>query len=221
MHTAREALDAVAIARAAFERYSFDLIYARPGQTPQMWRPELERAITEAAEHLSLYQLTIEADTPFAALHAAGKLAVPDGDHARILYDLTGEVCASAGLRHESPTTPAPAPNAATTSSTGATRICGIGPRHGRLTSMAAATPPRRKSGQEAARQVGHRQRHDRRRALSRVETADEFLLMGLRLAEGIDLASRFSPAPRSPTSRSPSSPCTASSRPRQTAGCG
>jgi len=98
MHTVREALDAVAIARAAFERYSFDLIYARPGQTPQMWRSELERAITEAAEHLSLYQLTIEDDTPFAALHAAGKLAVPDGDQARILYDLTREVCASAGL---------------------------------------------------------------------------------------------------------------------------
>ena len=81
-HTAREALDAVAIARAAFERYSFDLIYARPGQTPQAWRAELERAIAEAAEHLSLYQLTIEPDTPFAALHAAGKLAMPDADHA-------------------------------------------------------------------------------------------------------------------------------------------
>src|SRR6266436_4734340 len=98
LHTAREALDAVAVARANFERYSFDLIYARPGQTPQMWQAELERAIVEAAEHLSLYQLTIEEDTPFAALHAAGKLSVPDGDHARILYDLTREVCAAAGL---------------------------------------------------------------------------------------------------------------------------
>src|SRR5712672_4524050 len=68
LHTAREALDAVAIARAAIERYSFDLIYARPGQTPQMWAAELRQAIAEAAEHLSLYQLTIEADTPFSAL---------------------------------------------------------------------------------------------------------------------------------------------------------
>src|SRR5690349_10589188 len=67
LHTAQEALDAVAIARAAFERYSFDLIYARPGQTPQAWAAELKRAIAEAAEHLSLYQLTIEAETPFAA----------------------------------------------------------------------------------------------------------------------------------------------------------
>ncbi len=83
LHTAREALDAVAIARANFERYSFDLIYARVGQTPAAWRAELARAIDEAAEHLSLYQLTIEQDTPFAALHAAGKLIVPDDDVAR------------------------------------------------------------------------------------------------------------------------------------------
>src|SRR4029079_601944 len=60
LHSAQETLDAVKIARTAFERYSFDLIYARPGQTPEAWRAELLRAIDEAAEHLSLYQLTIE-----------------------------------------------------------------------------------------------------------------------------------------------------------------
>ena len=98
LHTAREALAAVAIARAVFERYSFDLIYARPRQTPEAWAAELKRAIAEAAEHLSLYQLTIEQDTPFAALHAAGKLVVPDEDHARALYDMTQEICAGAGL---------------------------------------------------------------------------------------------------------------------------
>ena len=97
-HTAQEALAAVAIARAAFERYSFDLIYARPGQTPQAWAAELKRALAEAGEHLSLYQLTVEADTPFAALHAAGKLNVPDEDAARALYDTTQAVCAAAGL---------------------------------------------------------------------------------------------------------------------------
>ena len=70
LHTAQEALDAVAIARAIFERYSFDLIYARPRQTLEAWAAELERAIAEAAEHLSLYQLTIEPDTPFFGLHA-------------------------------------------------------------------------------------------------------------------------------------------------------
>src|ERR1044072_8600905 len=73
LHSAREALDAVAIARSAFDRYSFDLIYARPDQTPQMWADELKLAISEAAEHLSLYQLTIEEGTPFFVLHAAGR----------------------------------------------------------------------------------------------------------------------------------------------------
>ena len=68
------------------------------GQTPEAWRAELERAIDEAAEHLSLYQLTIEPDTPFAALHAAGKLVMPDEDTARALYDVTQEICAARGL---------------------------------------------------------------------------------------------------------------------------
>ena len=69
-----------------------------PGQTPEAWRAELARAIDEAAEHLSLYQLTIEQDTPFAALHAAGKLVIPDDDRARALYDVTQEVAAARGL---------------------------------------------------------------------------------------------------------------------------
>ena len=98
LHTAQEALDAVAVARATFDRYSFDLIYARPGQTPATWKPELERALSEAGEHLSLYQLTIEADTPFATLAASGKLVIPDEDTARDLYDTTQEICARAGL---------------------------------------------------------------------------------------------------------------------------
>ena len=98
LHTAREALDAVAIARNAFDRYSFDLIYARPGQTPQMWSDELKLAISEAAEHLSLYQLTIEEGTPFFGLHAAGKLEMPDEATARALFDVTQEVCARHGL---------------------------------------------------------------------------------------------------------------------------
>ena len=98
LHTAREALDAVAIARQNFERYSFDLIYARPRQTPQEWEAELKRAISEAAEHLSLYQLTIEPDTPFSTLHKTGKLVTPDDDTSRTLYDLTQDICAAAGL---------------------------------------------------------------------------------------------------------------------------
>ena len=109
LHTAKEALDAVAVARANFDRYSFDLIYARPRQTPQQWAGELHRAIAEAAEHLSLYQLTIEPDTPFASLHATGKLVVPGEDLARALYDTTQEICAArrpAGLRGFQPRPP-------------------------------------------------------------------------------------------------------------------
>src|SRR6478752_2014237 len=89
LHTAREALDAVAVARSIFGRYSFDLIYARPRQTLVAWEAELKHAIAEAAEHLSLYQLTIEPGTPFFGLHKAGKLIVPDDDLGRDLYDLT------------------------------------------------------------------------------------------------------------------------------------
>src|SRR6476646_8693796 len=77
LHSAQEALDAVAIARSIFDRYSFDIIYARPQQSLDAWAAELKRAIAEAAEHLSLYQLTIEPDTPFYGLHKAGKLPVP------------------------------------------------------------------------------------------------------------------------------------------------
>ncbi len=192
-HTAREALDAVAIARRIFERYSFDLIYARPGQTPAAWRAELERAIAEAAEHLSLYQLTIEPDTPFAALHAAGKLAVPDGDHARTLYDITQEVSAAAGL---------PAYEISNHARHGAEcrhnlvywryhEYAGIGPgAHGRLdidgTRRATATEKRPETWLARVEAEGHGLTTDE--PLSRIEAADEFLLMGLRLTEGIDL---------------------------------
>ena len=102
LHTAQEALDAVAVARAIFERYSFDLIYARPRQTLEAWAAELKRAIAEAAEHLSLYQLTIEPDTPFFGLHKAGKLDVPDDDLRARSLRAHAEICAArrpAGLR--------------------------------------------------------------------------------------------------------------------------
>jgi putative oxygen-independent coproporphyrinogen III oxidase len=193
MHTAEEALAAVAVARGAFERYSFDLIYARPDQTPPAWRAELTRAIAEAAEHLSLYQLTIEPDTPFAALHAAGKLTVPDADHARALYDLTREVCADAGL---------PAYEISNHARSGAEcrhnlvywryhEYAGIGPgAHGRLAidgfRHATATEKRPEAWLMLVEASGTGVVTDE--ALSRVEAADEFLLMGLRLAEGIDL---------------------------------
>ena len=97
-HDAAQGLKALEVAKARFERVSFDLIYARPRQTPQSWRAELESALRLAAGHVSLYQLTIEDGTPFAALHAAGKLKVPGEDEAADLYEVTQELCDKAGL---------------------------------------------------------------------------------------------------------------------------
>ncbi len=192
LHSAREALDAVAIARGAFERYSFDLIYARPGQTPKMWADELQHAIGEAAEHLSLYQLTIEEGTPFFGLHAAGKLQTPDEATARALYDLTQDVCAKHGL---------PAYEISNHAREGAAcrhnlvywrgeEYAGIGPgAHGRLdiggVRHAVATEKRPESWLMRVEASGHGVVSDE--ILNSEERADEFLLMGLRLTEGID----------------------------------
>ena len=192
LHTAREALDAVAIARTAFDRYSFDLIYARPDQTPQMWADELKLAIAEAAEHLSLYQLTIEPETPFFGLHAAGKLKTPDEATARALYDVTQEVCAQHGL---------PSYEISNHARAGAEckhnlvywrgeEYAGIGPgAHGRLdldgVRHAVATEKRPEAWLMRVEANGHGVITDDR--LNSEERADEFLLMGLRLAEGID----------------------------------
>ena len=98
IHSVAEARNAVTLARNTFPRLSFDLIYARPAQTLDAWRAELEAAIDMAADHLSLYQLTIEPETMFFRLHQAGKLAVPDGELAAELYTLTQEVTEAHGL---------------------------------------------------------------------------------------------------------------------------
>lgn len=192
LHTAEEALAAVAIARAVFDRYSFDLIYARPGQTAAEWQSELIRALGEAAEHLSLYQLTIEPDTPFALLEDAGKLSVPGETTARHLFDLTQEVCAAAGL---------PAYEVSNHARPGAecrhnlvywryAEYAGIGPgAHGRLDvdgrRIATAGERRPELWLERVEIGGHGLVVDE--TVTRAEQADEFLLMGLRLTEGID----------------------------------
>jgi oxygen-independent coproporphyrinogen-3 oxidase len=194
LHSVREALDAVAVARSTFDRYSFDLIYARPGQTPGAWVVELERAIAEAGDHLSLYQLTIEPATPFAALHAAGKLIVPDEDGARALYDATQSVCANAGL---------PAYEISNHALPGAEcrhnliywrghEYAGVGPgAHGRLdidgTRYATAMEKRPEAWLMRVEAFGEGLVTEE--ALTPEQVADEFLLMGLRLAEGVDPA--------------------------------
>jgi len=193
-HTANEALAAVAIARATFERYSFDLIYAREGHTPDAWAAELRQAIAQAGEHLSLYQLTIEMDTPFAALAAAGALKIPDEDCARALYDVTQTICADAGL---------PAYEVSNHARPGrecrhnlvywrSQEYAGVGPgAHGRLVvdgrRRATATEKRPEAWLMRVESLGHGLTTDE--ALIPEEIADEFLLMGLRLAEGIDPA--------------------------------
>ncbi len=192
LHSAQEALDAVAIARSIFDRYSFDLIYARPRQTPDAWAAELKRAIAEAAEHLSLYQLTIEPGTPFFGLHKAGKLIVPNEDLARDLYDLTQMVCADAGL---------PAYEISNHARPGAEcrhnlvywrghDYAGIGPgAHGRLTldgrRIATETDKRPEAWLMRVETLGTGVTLQEK--LTSGEVADEYLLMGLRLAEGID----------------------------------
>jgi oxygen-independent coproporphyrinogen-3 oxidase len=194
LHNVEEALKAIGLARDIFPRLSFDLIYARPGQTPDDWAAELEEAIGHAADHLSLYQLTIEEGTPFHALHAAKKFAIPDDEHAAELYAVTQAITAARGL---------PAYEISNHARPGAEsrhnltywrygEYVGVGPgAHGRfvengrrIVTITEKMPETWASLVEAKGQGvvdGE--------VLTRSEEADEFLLMGLRLAEGIDLA--------------------------------
>ena len=190
-HTVAEALRAVDLAASIFERYSFDLIYARPGQTVAGWRQELKEAIARARDHLSLYQLTIEYGTMFARLRDAGKLVPPDNDLARALWDVTQEVTSDAGL---------PAYEISNHASPGAEsrhnliywrygEYIGVGPgAHGRILSpngrRAQATEPHPEMWLTVVESEGHALVEDD--VLSNEEQADEFLLMGLRLSEGI-----------------------------------
>jgi putative oxygen-independent coproporphyrinogen III oxidase len=193
MHTSDEALASLAVAKDNFERVSFDLIYARMGQTVPAWRDELARALRHAQEHLSLYQLTIEPGTPFGARHAAGSLAIPRPREAEAFYAVSQELCDAAGL---------PAYEVSNHARPGAESrhnllywrghdYAGIGAgAHSRITeggakrALSTLTSP--EAWLAAVEAYGHGIAQDE--GLSRVEAADEYLLMGLRLAEGIDL---------------------------------
>jgi oxygen-independent coproporphyrinogen-3 oxidase len=193
MHSATEAIQAVRTAASLFERYSFDLIYARPGQSPAAWRAELEQAIAHAVEHLSLYQLTVEPGTWYERLHAAGKLTLPDEDESRALYEITQEVCESHGL---------PAYEVSNHARPGAEsrhnlvywrygEYVGVGPgAHGRLVRpngrVATATERHPETWLEQVEREGHGLIEEE--WLTAEAEGDEFLLMGLRLKEGIDL---------------------------------
>jgi oxygen-independent coproporphyrinogen-3 oxidase len=194
LHNVVEARRAIELARSIFPRLSFDLIYARPGQTVDAWRAELGEALTLAADHLSLYQLTIEDGTPFAALYKAGKLVPPDEDAAADLYAATQEVCDRAGL---------PAYEISNHARPGAEcrhnlvywrygEYAGIGPgAHGRLKLHDGrhATATERLPEAWLARVEARGDGLIVDDILTEEEEGDEMLLMGLRLAEGIDVA--------------------------------
>lgn len=194
LHSAEEARAAVALARETFPRLSFDLIYARPGQTAEMWRRELEDAIDLAADHLSLYQLTIEQGTPFFDLHRKQAFTIPSPDDAAGLYELTQEITTSRGLpayeisNHARPGSESR--HNLTYWRSG--EWAGIGPgAHGRLNladgRRALSCERHPESWLQLVEERGHALVEDE--VLTLEEQADEMLLMGLRLREGFDTA--------------------------------
>ncbi len=194
LHSAKEATAAVDTARQTFDRISFDLIYARPNQTVDAWRAELAEALALAADHLSLYQLTIEPGTPFEKLHAANKLVIPDPEQADELYAVTHDMTATAGLPLYEIS------NHARPGSESRHNLLywrygeyvGIGPgAHGRPiiggTRQATATERHPETWRDRIDQTGSA--FVEATPLDKSDLADEILLMGLRLTEGVDLA--------------------------------
>ncbi len=189
-HRADEGLRAIDTAQAHFNRVSFDLITARPGQSLAEWDAELARALALGTGHLSLYQLTIEPGTRFQTLAAKGELVLPDEDLAADLFDLTAQRTAAAGL---------PAYETSNHARSGEESrhnltywrygdYVGIGPgAHGRR--LGAATERHKKPENWMAAITGHGHGIKAERILTPETRATEALLMGLRLVEGVDLA--------------------------------
>ena len=194
LHNAEEGKAALALAMRNFDRVSLDLIYARPNQGDAAWRTELKQALAFGTGHLSLYQLTIEPETPFALLHKNGALVIPDEDVAAELYETTQELTEAAGL---------PAYEISNHARPGSESrhnliywrygdYAGVGPgAHGRLSlkgrRMATATQRLPERWQDAVTKTGRA--FAEVVAVSDADAAREHLLMNLRLAEGIDLA--------------------------------
>ncbi|MDI3309472.1 MAG: radical SAM family heme chaperone HemW [Acetobacteraceae bacterium] len=193
-HDAAQAVAALEIGRSLFPRISFDLIYARPNQTEAAWRAELRQALALAADHLSLYQLTIEPGTRFATEHARGAFALPDPDAAARLYAATAEEAARFGLL------PYEVSNYAKPGAESRHNLVywrygdylGIGPgAHQRLTQGEALLAARRHRAPEEWLARVERDGHaiTAEESLAPEDRAREALLMGLRLSEGIDPA--------------------------------
>ncbi len=193
-HSAADALAALELARALFPRLSFDLIYARPGQALPDWQAELDRALALAADHLSLYQLTIEPGTRFEALHRRGELRLPDPDLAAALYEATAAAAARRGLL------PYEVSNYARAGSESRHNLAywryadyaGIGPgAHGRVTVGGQLLATRRHRAPEPWAERVEQQGHGTasEEPVAPADRAREMLLMGLRLTEGVDRA--------------------------------
>lgn len=192
-HSAAEALRAIDTARRVFDRYSFDLIYARSHQTPDQWASELTEALTHAGAHMSLYQLTIEPGTAFYTRHQRGDLPIPEDDTAAEFYAVTQEIMSAAGLpAYETSNHAAPGEQSAhnlTYWRYGSYIGCGPG-AHGRVLldhkRYATRTHLAPESWLDLVEQQGHGAHPFE--VLSPRQQAEEWLMMGLRLFEGINL---------------------------------
>ncbi len=193
LHTASEARQALETASRYFERMSFDLIYARPSQTEAEWRAELTEALALAHGHLSLYQLTIEPETAFFDLHRRGKLRIPGADLAADLYSATQDICEEAGLLAYEISNHA-APGQESRHNLTYWRYgdyLGVGPgAHGRITACgkkhatAALRAPAAWHAKVGECGIGCEERVE----LDPRQQAEEAVLMGLRLREGLDV---------------------------------
>lgn len=193
LHTADEALKAIGLARDIFPRLSFDLIYARPGQTREAWTRELELALAHAVDHLSLYQLTIEDGTAFARLYEKGSFKLPDEDDAAALYMLTGDICGRHGLSAYEVSNYAKADSECRHNLVywRYGDYVGVGPgAHGRLTTDEGriATAALKAPGAWLASVEADDHGLETREFVSATEQGDEMMLMGLRLSEGVSL---------------------------------
>jgi putative oxygen-independent coproporphyrinogen III oxidase len=190
LHGAAEGLAALEVAQRHFQRVSFDLIYARPGQTPDMWQAELARALSFGTGHLSLYQLTIEPGTRFATMVRQKQFEPLDDDSAADLFALTREMTASAGLPAYEISNHA-RPGEESRHNLAYWRYqdyCGIGPgAHGRRGGFATVRHRKPENWLDAVATTG--QGISELRPLGLREQASEAMLMGLRLREGVDLA--------------------------------
>jgi putative oxygen-independent coproporphyrinogen III oxidase len=194
VHDRAEAIAAIEHARDSFARFSFDLIYARPGQSLAAWRRELDEAVALAGEHLSLYQLTVEPGTAFATLGRRGELVLPDEDLAAALYETTQDRLAAHGLPAYEISNHA-RPGAECRHNLAYWRYqdyVGIGPgAHGRLSrdGVKYATRQARLPERWLAAVEDKGTGLEQMTAIDRDGAVEEMLMMGLRLSEGVDRA--------------------------------